>query len=206
MQELATGYQELVGDGANIAIAMAGLPSAIIDVLSDEMLTFLNRAMKEPLEMPALNDVSAYCFRTFEELGIEASAELINRASLETRGYPYLLQLIGYYLVELTGRASTLDAKALDQAILCSRRDLIDNAFAPVLKPLSQADRDFIKAMSKDAGTSRISDTRERLSASASHVQTYKTRLIEAEVIVFPRRGLVEFQLPHLGEHLRGEL
>lgn len=46
IREFATTYQHLVGDGANIAVAMAGLPHAISSVLNDRILTFLNRAHK----------------------------------------------------------------------------------------------------------------------------------------------------------------
>jgi hypothetical protein len=42
MQEFATTYQELVGDGMNVAVAMAGSPDAISLVLNDRVLTFFN--------------------------------------------------------------------------------------------------------------------------------------------------------------------
>ena len=49
MRVFATTYQNLVGDGMNVAVAMAGLPNAIASVLNDKILTFLNRAHKVTL-------------------------------------------------------------------------------------------------------------------------------------------------------------
>jgi len=205
MRELACGYQELVGDSANIAIAMAGLPTAISSVLSDDVLTFLNRAYKVHLEMLSLNDISNYFHTTFKELGISIDAKQTEQAAIATRGYPYLLQLIGFYLVELARSDLKITSDTLELAINNSKRDMIENTFAPVLKPLSAKEREFIQAMSTDKAVSSISDLKERLKATASHVQAYKTRLIEAEIIASPSRGQLEFLIPYLGEHLRGE-
>jgi len=205
MRELATGYQELVGDGANVAIAMAGLPTAISTVLSDDILTFLNRAFKVHLGPLPLGDISIYFSRTFSELGIDVNAQQIEKAVAATQGYPYLLQLIGYYLVELARDEKRISPETLELALSNSKRDMVENTFAPVLKPLSQKDRDFLKAMSVDNEASRVSDIRVRMNTSASMVQAYKTRLIESEVVSSPGRGLVEFQLPYFGEYLRGE-
>ena len=38
MRVLTTAYQHLVGEGRNVAIAMAGLPHAVSSVLNDEFI------------------------------------------------------------------------------------------------------------------------------------------------------------------------
>lgn len=205
VRELATGYQELVGDGANVAIALAGLPAAISSVLNDDILTFLNRANKEPLEMLSATEISTYFHQTFAELGIDIEGKQTERAATATKGYPYLLQLIGYYLVELARSTLSVDAETADLAIRNSKSDMIENTFAPILKPLSQEDMNFLQAMSKDTGKSRVSDIIRRTGKTSAHAQTYKTRLIEAEIIASESRGLLEFQVPYLGEFLRKE-
>ena len=45
MREVASAYQELVGDRKNVAIAMAGLPHAVSAILNDDVL-FKNGALK----------------------------------------------------------------------------------------------------------------------------------------------------------------
>ena len=205
IRELATGYQELVGDGANIAIALAGLPTAVSAVLNDDILTFLNRAHKEPLDMLSITDVGVYYHEVFKGLGISMSAELIEVAAAATRGYPYLLQLIGHYLVELGKPTMAIDPETLALAVRNSKLDMVNTTFAPVLQPLSQKDMQFLTAMAVDDQPSRVSDIAKRLGVSGSHVQTYKVRLMAAGVIASPKRGFLEFLIPYLGEHISGE-
>lgn len=49
VRQLVSVYQELVGQGLDVAIVMAGLPGAVSATLNDRVLTFLNRARKLPL-------------------------------------------------------------------------------------------------------------------------------------------------------------
>ncbi|MDR1015449.1 MAG: ATP-binding protein [Coriobacteriales bacterium] len=206
VQEFATAYQELVGDGMDVAVAMAGLPDAISSVLNDRVLTFLNRAEKEQLGELPLAEVSAYYLVAFQDLHIDIDATSIDAAAAATQGYPYLLQLIGYNIVDSVGEDRMASSTLVDLAILNSKRALVDNLYAPVLRLLSKEDRRFLAAMAKDEGASRVSDIRSRLKASASHVQTYKSRLIEAGAIASPGRGELEFAIPYLGEHLKGSI
>ena len=57
MRDLATTFQHLVREDRNVALAMAGLPSAVSDLLNDDVLTFLRRATKEVLADVPLDDV-----------------------------------------------------------------------------------------------------------------------------------------------------
>lgn len=102
MREVASAYQELVGDQKNVAIAMAGLPHAVSSVLNDSVLTFLNRAVKVELGMISTQLIRAYYEKAFRLVGITISDELLDRAALSTRGFPYLMQLIGYYVIQYT--------------------------------------------------------------------------------------------------------
>ena len=60
--------------------------------------------------------------------------------------------------------------------------------------------------MAQDKAESRVSDLRERLEVSKSHVQVYRQRLIEAGIIHSPSYGLLAFSIPYLGQHLRGDI
>ena len=98
MREVAASYQELVGDKKNIAICMAGLPYAVSEVLNDKVLTFLNRADKVYLGNISVSAIRAYYEHAFSSLGIRCSEALLDLSAEKTAGFPYLMQLIGYYL------------------------------------------------------------------------------------------------------------
>jgi hypothetical protein len=206
MRELAATYQHLVGAKKNIAIAMAGLPSSISEVLNDEVLTFLNRAYKAELEPLPLSEISVYYASVFSELKKSISAPLLQEAVKATRGYPYLLQLIGYYLLSYTGTKTAITGETVKLAIGSAKHDLIANVYKPALKPLSRMDIDFLAAMSEDDEYSAIADVKNRMGASAATVQQYRARLIEAGVVAPVKRGELTYTIPYMKDYFRGEL
>jgi hypothetical protein len=200
MRQLATVYQHLVGDGANVAFAMAGLPSAISAVLNDDILTFLNRAKKVHLSELPLADINTYYASVFSDLGISITPTVLSRAAEATRGYPYLFQLLGYNLLLLSAGSKVITQTTLEVALNSSLMTLRSDVFQPILKPLSDVERNFLATMAKDG---RVSAIKEALGVSSAYVQAYRSKLIEAGVISSPRRGNLEFDVPYLGEYLR---
>ena len=206
MRIFATTYQRLVGDGMNVAVAMAGLPSAISSVLNDKILTFLNRANKVTLNQFEISDVSACYAKAFRDLEVEFDAKTLDVAACATDGYPYLLQLIGYHMLKFLDGESKLTATTVELAVTHSKRALGSDVILPYLNLLSVEDKRFLKAMAMDNEESRVADIRDRLQAGGSHVQTYRRRLLEAGLIHSLSRGTLAFSIPYLGQYLRGEL
>ncbi|MBQ9004308.1 MAG: hypothetical protein IJ087_20910 [Eggerthellaceae bacterium] len=204
IRQLATTYQELVGDEVNIAIVMAGLPAVISEVLEEDTLTFLNRARKidlGPIPTPA---VRAYYATAFKRIGRDIDDPTLDRAAEAVEGFPYLLQLLGYYLVEYTSEGDRISEPILSRALDAAVTELDANVFGAMLRPLSRADMDFLRAMSIDSGEpTHVGDLEERLGVSQGHVQSYRRRLIDAGLITSPRRGELAFVIPQLGTYLQ---
>jgi hypothetical protein len=204
LRTLTTTYQHLVGENKNVVIAMAGLPHAISSLLSDAVLTFFNRATKVFLASISLSEVSVYFSQVLTNLGKKISPENLEKVAEGTRGYPYLIQLIGFYLLEYSQSASEITAELVELALKSAKRDMIDNVYAPILKPLSKKDEEFLRAMARDSEVSKISEIKKRLRASDGVVHTYRKRLLDAGVIVSEKRGELSFTLPYFAEYLRG--
>jgi hypothetical protein len=202
MREVASAYQELVGDRKNIAIAMAGLPHAVSSVLNDSVLTFLNRATKVELGLISTNLIRAYYERAFKSIGIKASNEILDHAALSTRGFPYLMQLIGYYMIQYTPRDEVVTDDIMNKAEKAAMKDMDDNVFKPILAPLSDNDRIFLQAIAHCGGTVTTSKLRAKLGKKGPAIQPYRKRLIEAGVIESPRRGELVFAVPYLADYL----
>ena len=200
MREVASSYQELVGDGKNVAIGMAGLPHAISGVLNDHVLTFLNRARRVQLGPISKESIRAYFAHAFRIIGIESSGALLDRAAEGARGLPYLMQLLGYYIVRYTQDTKLLDSDAFNQAENAALHDMEQNVFEPILTQLSNNDRLFLEAMSIDEGTTTIATLQKRFGDSGPAIQPYRKRLIDAGVIESPRRGERVFAVPYLAE------
>lgn len=202
MREVASAYQELVGDRKNIAIAMAGLPHAISGVLNDSVLTFLNRATKVELGLISTNLIRAYFDRAFKSIGIKASDDILDRAALSTRGFPYLMQLIGYYLIQYTQKGESVTDDIMNKSEKAAMKDMDDNVFKPILAPLSDNDRIFLEAIARCGGTVTTAKLQEQLGKNGPAIQPYRKRLIEAGVIEAPRRGELVFAVPYLADYL----
>ena len=202
MREVATAYQELVGDGKNIAMGMAGLPYAVSSVLNDKVLTFLNRARKVNLGPIRTTAVRAYYAHAFATLGITCPESILDRAAAEAKGLPYLMQLIGYYLVQYSRDAGVIDEASFRQATKSSMSDLDENVFVPVMAPLSNNDRIFLEAMAECGEMATTAEIQQKLGDGGPAMQPYRKRLIDAGVIEAPRRGELVFAVPHLREYL----
>lgn len=205
MREVAASYQELVGDRKNIAIAMAGLPHAVSSVLNDSVLTFLNRATKVELGLISTQLIRAYYERAFKSARIMISDELLDRAAAASQGFPYLMQLIGYYIIQYTGEGGSVGDAIMDKTEKAAMKDMEDNVFKPILTPLSDNDRLFLRALARCGGTVTTSKLQAKLGKKGPAIQPYRKRLIEAGVIEAPRRGELMFAVPYLSEYLSKE-
>ena len=202
MREVASAYQELVGDQKNVAVAMAGLPHAVSGVLNDSVLTFLNRATKVELGMISTHLIRAYYERAFKLMEIEASNEILDRAAQLTRGFPYLMQLIGYYVIQYTPKGGEITDAIMAKVEKSAMGDMEDNVFKPILTPLSDNDKLFLKALARCGETATTAKLQAALGKKGPALQPYRKRLIEAGVIEAPRRGELVFAVPYLSQYL----
>lgn len=159
---------------------MAGLPHAVSGVLNDNVLTFLNRAIKVELGFISTNLIRAYFDKAFRMAGIEVPEEVLDRAAISTRGFPYLMQLIEYYVIQYTPAGGTVTT-------------------------VSDNDRVFLKALARCGGTVTTARLQAALGRRGPAIQPYRKRLIEAGVIEAPRRGELVFAVPYLADYLLTE-
>ena len=202
LRQLIVAYQEMVGEGLDVTIVLAGLPIAISSVLNDHVLTFLNRAVKIDLPPLRIGDIVCYYQNVFSDLGLSVSSSQIQKAAEATEGSPYLMQLIGHYLVVGTGEDGVVTEEAFSTAIQRGEEDFMNDICQTALAPLSEKDIAFLAAMAPDAEQTEIASIVSRLQCTNSLAQTYKRRLIQSGIISQPRRGVVQFAVPYLRDYL----
>ena len=206
LRAIAQTVQHMFREGRQIAFVAAGLPSAVETVLNDAVLTFLRRAERFTLGPVSPAEVDLALRTPIENAGRRITAEAIAIATAGTRGYPFLVQLVGY---QMWAAAAAADAAVIDTE---QARTGVERAVQrvgrlvhePALAGLSEVDRAFLHAMAQDSGPSRMADITARLGVSAGYASQYRLRLISAELIIPAGRGLVTFALPYLAEYLRG--
>ena len=203
LQDFIISYQEMVGMGLDVAVAFAGLPSAVSSTLKNKVLTFLNRSMK--IYLPPLRESEIFSFyrMVFRENGIQITDALCKKVSEATDGSPYMMQLIGHHIIKNISEEEEVTKEVMDTAIALSIEDYYNDICETVLKDLSERDIEFLLAMSKDDKASKASDMIDRLNMSNANYQQYKNRLRDAGVIDQERRGVVVITVPRMKEYLR---
>ena len=203
LKSLIAVYQEMVGEGLNVAIVMAGLPGAVSTTLNEHVLTFLNRARK--IDLGPLNErvISDYYRKVFKELGISLDVSKYDELAGFTEGSPYLMQLAGHYITIYSDDSGQIDKNMYEKALNDAKTDFITDICETTLNTLSDRDIEFLKSMTQDIETSRVSDIAERMEVSAAYAQRYKKRLIDSGVIKQIKRGEVCFCIAYLKDYLQ---
>ncbi|MCU1425907.1 MAG: hypothetical protein JWM51_2198, partial [Microbacteriaceae bacterium] len=203
LREVTTITQHLIREDREFALVMAGLPSAVSSLLSDDVLTFLRRADKQVLSDVPIDEVHDALLATIIANGRTIDEEAGHQAAEATGGYPFLVQLVGYHVWRSTA-ASHITLTSARDGITAARRRLGSLVHETALNDLSDVDRTFLMAMSPDPGPSRMRDILKRMGGVApQYGNVYKNRLIDAGMIGSVAHGKVDYSLPYLRDFLR---
>jgi len=200
-------YQDLTMRNYSVSMVLAGLPSVISEILNDDVLTFLRRAKQVELENVELMIVEYEFKKVFLNLNSNLTEQVISKAASSTYGYPYLIQLVGYYLWE--DIHSNDSFSGFDDVLFKSKTELFRNVHKLIYAGLSNQDREFVFAMSEDDGFSSVSVIGERIQKKKNYISLYRERLISAGVIKSVGHGSIHFNYPYMKEflyHVKQEL
>lgn len=207
MRSLATAVQHLIREKHNVAFVFAGLPSMVEDVINDDVLTFLRRAERMHLADVPLPDVRKAFEKTITENGKHADERTLNILAEATNGYPFMIQLVGYWTWRVSQtRSSDGDELVSSDALEGIRQAKIklgDMVHGPALDGLSPMGRDYLLAMAQDDGPSSTGDIARRLERDPGYANVYRTQLIKEDIIYQSSYGYVDFKLPYLRDYLR---
>lgn len=201
LRQLAAALQHCVREGRWVSLGAAGLPAAIKGLLNDDVVTFLRRADRhdigsiDPLAVERAIKVPIIdAGRTIDPSTVVAAADA-------TGGYGFMIQLVGYYLWEVSGDQIT-DAD-IAPAIDLAQRRVATLMLEPTLEDLSPSARRYLMAMSLDDGVSRSGEVAERMGLTTKGASMHRDKLLATGIISAPGHGLVDLEVPYLREHLR---
>lgn len=117
LAQIGAAIEQFVGESLPVALVLAGLPAGVSELLDDEAAAFLRPADRIVLRNVPVSDVEESLRRTFASGGFDAPAGTFRQAAKATGGYPYLVQLVGYFLWREAEDQQTLTASMLARAI-----------------------------------------------------------------------------------------
>jgi len=204
LKTFLTAYQHLMMEERKVAIALAGLPASVSDLLNVDVITFLRRAYKERLGIIDIPEVRVGLKTSFTENGRAIEEDALAAASDATGGYPYLIQMVGFQIWEQSN-AGTIGIKDAAQGIERAKEFLASAVHETSMADLSEMDRSFLVAMAVDDAPTKANDLVKRLGKDASYVSQYRKRLLDAGVVVEAGYGYLDFAIPLMREYIRSK-
>lgn len=206
MIQIAAIYQQFVIDKRKVSLIMAGLPHNTSSLITNKTVSFLRRANQIHLLRIEDYEIENALARTVNDGERKIEQEALRLASNAIKGFPFMLQLVGYHAWDENPKEKTISVESLISAVEISRREMESRIFAATYAELSLEDLRFLQAMLEDSGDSTIADITRRLDRSSSQVAQYRKRLIDAGIIGRRARGVIGFDLPFFKEYLQERL
>jgi hypothetical protein len=135
--------------------------------------------------------------------GRDIEPEALESAVEVSGGYPYLIQLVGYHSWRQRPGAPVITRGDVETALPAVRDRLDRQVIEPELADLSDRDRQFLKAMAPDGGSSRIADIAERMGVDGNYANQYRRRLLATELVTDDGHGRLRLNQPGLRSYLR---
>ena len=206
LRELGNEIQLLIRQGANVAFAFAGLPTAVDGVVGVDTLTFLQRARH--VELTRLNDaeVEESLAETIRLGGSSAAPGVPALLAGAASGYPFMVQLVGYYAWQSAARRKSDEIGTEDarRGISLARRNFDGMVIEPALRRLSPRQLEYLVAMAECEGDVVSSgEVAERMGLAARDVGSYRRRLLDAALIEQVGYGKAAFSIPYMRDYLR---
>ena len=201
MIEFISTFQFFIREKRNVALLMAGLPGNVIQMFQNPSISFLRRAFRRTLDPINLPEVRAAIKKTVELSGRTIEKEALNIAAENTKGLPFLIQLIGYHSFNQSNRKMIVKEDVI-AGISDAEQDMESMILDATMNDISDTDIRFLLAMLDDAEESRISDIASRMEVSLSYASHYRRRLVNQGIISESGRGKVVFSMPMFKELL----
>ncbi|MDR2609898.1 MAG: hypothetical protein LBC58_00410 [Clostridiales Family XIII bacterium] len=197
--------QMCFGRSYGIAVAFAGLPEAVAELLKyakeTRRITFLRRAKRVKLTNVPVESTAAFYEDIFRSNGVNVDVDDLKLAATATQGYPFLIQLVGYFLwLSIKGESigKLQVAKAIDKA----RAELEELVLESSYNDLSNGDRIFATEIAKVGDAVKVKDLITATGKSKQYVNQYLERLTDAGYIVRTERGTVAFAMPFMRSYI----
>ena len=203
LREFGAIVQHAFRESRELAFVAAALPAAVNDLLNDSVLTFLRRADRHHLERVQEDAVRAALREPIQNAGRPVTPEALETMVTATRGYPFLIQLVGDQVWRKAADERSIDLPSANAGVDAARRRLGQLVHAPALAEASDIDKSFLLAMSADDGPSQIRDVQARLGVDKNYASQYRLRLLALELVEPTGHGRLDFALPYLRDYLR---
>ena len=197
--------QDIVRDNLPIALAVAGLPYEVSELLQLPGTTFLRRAV--PIELTTLSTTQInQLLQETAHLGHRSfTAEALSQATTATHGSVFIAQLIGSISYTLAD-GDTITENTVDEAIPLLRDRVNLQVIRPALRDMPDNELTYLHAAAQlttsDAESISTAKVAEFLGKQPNSVTSARRSLIHRGLIEPAGHGYVKLTDPYLREYL----
>lgn len=203
---IAASVQHLIRERMNISFVFAGITTGVMDLINGRALTFLRRAKAEELAAIPLDEVALALRASIEQSGLQVAPEALDYAADATKGYAFLVQLVGYHVwregASHAGISTLLTQNDAKIGVREALREFNNTVHESAISDLPLRAVEYLLAMADGPVVVATKDVAERLGAPASSLTSYRRLLIKRQVIEPTARGYVKFSIPYIREFL----
>ena len=184
VREFSSMFQIYMRQDYPVYLLMTGLYENIYNLQNEKTLAFLYRAPKislQPLNAGAIVDSYSKIF--------DISEEKARQMYMQTRGYPFAFQVLGYLCWESGG------AENVDKILPVYDQYLDEYVYSKIWFELSGIDKSIIKVM-LESGEINVTKIRKLLDMSTEKFSVYRKRLINKGLIAPGAYGEIVMVLP----------
>ena len=202
MVQLVSVYQLLIREGHRVALVMAGLPTAVTDLVDDGRVAFLRRARKHYIGRIEDSEVRRAFAQTIRSAGKDVVPGALDEAVAAAGGFAYMMQLVGYFIWQETGEGPIVTRDDALRGAEAAESDFRRGVLEATYREMSKGDRAFARAMCQDIHGSTLAEVARRMGKSTSYASTYKRRLLKQGIIGERAGTTFDFDIPSLRDFL----
>lgn len=207
---ISNAFQMASRKGCDAILVIAGLPFSHDAIIAYRGCTFMRRAVHEKIGLLSREEVHAAFSSALDDTGIRLSDGVLDTLTDESKGHPYMVQLIGYYLVEHVNARNQAEARNVtdaDAEIACSMAQDAYRARAlrPMVEELTKGEQAYLRSMAlslDDQRTATSSAVAEGLGKSLKQASPVRDKLLKSGLIVAAGKGQLMFAIPYLADYL----
>lgn len=178
---------------------------------ASSIFPYLHLARHVELSLLSRNDANEALESAFREnAGLSIGTGGMQRLLQASCGHPYLLQLLGYYLITLAneysgGESYLIKPDEAEKITNMAQSAYEERALRPLLDELSPKEREYLAALARSLDDKREARTAEvamRLGREPGKVGYLRESLIRNGIVIASTHGKLMFNIPYLADYV----
>ena len=178
-REFASALQHVIrNESRPVVFIGAGLTVIESTLLADPGMTFFGRCARIPIGPIDDSEARRAIREPLRDAGMRIDEDALDTAVAAARGYPFMLQQIGYHMWRSVSEPSgRITSAAVRTGVRLAQEAMVNQVFRPDWARLGPLERTALSAMSRDDGPTTTRDVRSRLGMTSATWATYRKRL-----------------------------